>query len=175
MFLRGVRARVGGHQPALHRRQRPGDEEPLDNAAGSAMGDYDVLEDQGVDLWRDRWGDDALVDEPTTFLPSPRAVLLEQSDEEEPESPVDRAIAAARHDIQERVEARLSPKQSPKQSPPSPQQSPTSASSPQLEEALESARTPSPRGRDTRKRSSKCSYEVAGGNMYTYANANETE
>ena len=36
-------------------------------------------------------------------------------------------------------------------------------------------RTPSPRGRDTRKRSSKCSYEVAVGNMYTYANSNETE
>mmetsp|Transcript_21017 Transcript_21017/g.54778 ORF Transcript_21017/g.54778 Transcript_21017/m.54778 type:complete len:1678 (-) Transcript_21017:42-5075(-) len=94
--------------------------------------DYDVLEDQGVDLWRDRWGDDEIQDEPTTFLPSPRAVLLEQSDEEEePESPVE-----------ERVEARLSPKQSPSSvaSPPSPQQSPASASSPQLEEALASAR-----------------------------------
>ncbi len=105
--------------------------------------DYDVLEDQGVDLWRDRWGDDALVDEPTTFLPSPRAVLLEQSDDE-PESPVDRAIAAARQDIEERVEARLSPKGQARQlsneSPPSPQRSPASASSPQLEEALESAR-----------------------------------
>lgn len=31
-------------------RQRPGDEEPLDNAAGSAMGDYDVLEDGFVRL-----------------------------------------------------------------------------------------------------------------------------
>ena len=41
--------------------------------------DYDVLEDQGVDLWRDRWGDDEIQDEPTTFLPSPRAVLLELS------------------------------------------------------------------------------------------------
>jgi len=108
--------------------------------------DYDVLEDQGVDLWRDRWGDDALVDEPTTFLPSPRAVLLEQSDdeEEEPESPVDRAIHDARQDIEERVEARLSPKGQARQlsneSPPSPQRSPASASSPQLEEALESAR-----------------------------------
>jgi hypothetical protein len=101
--------------------------------------DYDVLEDQGVDLWRDRWGDDSIQDEPTTFLPSPRAVLLEQSDEE-PESPVDRAIHDARQDIEERVEARLSPKQSPKQSPPSPQRSPASASSPQLEEALASAR-----------------------------------
>ena len=89
--------------------------------------DYDVLEDQGVDLWRDRWGDDSIQDEPTTFLPSPRAVLLEQSDEE-PESPVDRAIHDARQDIEERVEARLSPKQSPKQSPPSPQRSPASAS-----------------------------------------------
>ena len=49
------------------------------------------------------------VDEPTTFLPSPRAVLLEQSDDE-PESPVDRAIHDARQDIEERVEARLSPK-----------------------------------------------------------------
>ena len=59
--------------------------------------DYDVLEDQGVDLWRDRWGDDEIQDEPTTFLPSPRAVLLEQSDdEEEPESPVEERVEARR-------------------------------------------------------------------------------
>lgn len=121
--------------------------------------DYDVLEDQGVNLWRDTWGDDALLDAPAvqpgaqmldpaqaalflergaasqvavaaepSFLPSPRAVLLERSDDEEdePGSPVDRAIADARRDISERVTKRLA--------------IPAASPSPQLEEALESSR-----------------------------------